>query len=76
MWFNNGLKRGYFLYLTSTAGLAGFEPIEDVNRVLVDALKSIRPPERGAGEGRFRPCGGCKNWVSKAALADLIPESG
>ena len=66
MWFDNALKRGHFVYLTSTPGLAGFEPVEDVRPILIDALKSIDPPGRDEGEGRFRPYGGSKNWVSKA----------
>jgi len=66
MWFDNALKRGYFLYLTSTPGLAGFEPVEDVRPILIDALKSIHPPGRDEGEGRFHPYGGSQNWVGKA----------
>ncbi len=66
MWFDNALDRGYFLYLTDAPGLTGFEPVEDVKPVLIDALKSIHPPDRGDGEGRFRPYGGSPNWVGKA----------
>jgi len=66
MWFDNGLDRGYYLYLTSVPGLAGFEPVDDVKPVLIDALESIHPPGRDEGEERFRPYGGSKNWVGKA----------
>ena len=33
---------------------------------MIDALKSIHPPDRDEGEGLFRPYGGSKNWVGKA----------
>jgi hypothetical protein len=66
MWIDNFLDRGYMLYLTNVPGLAGFEPVEDARPVLVDALKSIHPPGRQEGEGRFRPCDGSDNWVGKA----------
>ena len=66
LWFDNALKRGYVLYLTDVAGLAGFEPIEDVIPILIDALKSIHPPDRQDDEGRFHPYGGSQNWKSKA----------
>jgi hypothetical protein len=66
MWFDNALERGYFLYLTSVPGLAGFEPVEDVRPLLIDALKSIHPPDREDGGGRFRSYGGSQNWVGKA----------
>ena len=66
LWFDNALKRGYVLYLTDVAGLAGFEPIEDVIPILIDALKSIHPPDRQDDEGRFHPYGGSRNWKSKA----------
>ena len=66
MWFDNALKRGYFLYLTSAPGLAGFEPVDDVRPILIDALKSIDPPDREEGEGRFHPYGGSQNWKVKA----------
>ena len=46
--------------------MAGFEPVEDVRPILIDALKSIHPPDRDDGDGRFRPYGGSKNWVGKA----------
>ena len=62
----NGLKRGYVLYLTDVPGLVGFESIEDVGPILIDALKSIQPPDRDDGEGRFHPYGGSQNWKSKA----------
>ena len=66
MWVDNALARGYYLYLTDAPGLAGFDPVEDVQPVLIGALKSIHPPDRNEGEGRFRPYGGSKNWVRKA----------
>ena len=68
MWFDNALKRGYVLYLTDVPGLAGFEPIDDVGPILIDALKSIQPPDRDDGEGRFHPYGGSLNWKSKAEV--------
>jgi hypothetical protein len=64
LWFNNALKRGYYLYLTNVPGLPEFEPVEDVEATLVDALKAIDPPASGA-PGRFRPYGGSNNWTSK-----------
>ena len=67
VWFDNALKRGYFLYLTDVPGLPGFEPLGEVKPVLIDALKSINPPDRDdADQGRFRPYGGSRNWVGKA----------
>lgn len=66
MWINNALAHGYYIYLTSAPGLAGFEPVEDVRPVLLNALKAIHPPERDEGEGRFRPYGGSRNWIGKA----------
>ena len=66
LWFDNALKRGYILYLTSIPGLAGFEPIDDVGPVLIDALKSIQPPDKDDDGGRFHPYGGSQNWVGKA----------
>ena len=66
MWVDNALDHGYYLYLTDAPGLTGFEPVEDVRPVLIDALKSIHPPDRDEGEGRFRPYAGAKNWVGKA----------
>ena len=65
LWFDNALKRGYVLYLTNAPGLAGFEPVDEAGPVLIDALKSIRPPGRDGAEGRFRPYGGSQNWVGK-----------
>ena len=65
MWFDNALKRGYVLYLIDAPGLAEFEPVDDVRTVLIDALRSIHPPDRGDDEGRFRPYGGSQNWVGK-----------
>ena len=65
VWFDNALDRGYYVYLTSVPSLPGFELVDDVKPVLIDALKSIHPPDRGEGEGRFRPYGGSKNWVGK-----------
>ena len=53
-------------YLTSAPGLAGFEPVDDVRPILIDALKSIDPPDRDEGEGRFHPYGGSQNWKVKA----------
>ena len=67
LWFDNSLKRGYFLYLTSVPGLEGFEPVEDARYLLIDALRSISPPGRNEDGGRFRPYGGSKNWKSNAA---------
>jgi hypothetical protein len=64
-WFDNSLDRGYILYLTSVPGLKEFEPVEDVEPVLIDALRAIHPPGREEGEGRFRPYGGSQNWVGK-----------
>jgi len=61
MWFDNALERGYIFYLTSAPGIAGFEPVENVRHTLIDALKSIHPPDRDEGERRFRPYGGSKN---------------
>ena len=66
MWFDNALERGYILYLTSAPGIEGFEPVEDVRHTLIDALKSIHPPDRDEGEGRFHPYGGSQNWKGKA----------
>lgn len=66
IWIDNALDHCCYLYLTSTPGLAGFEPVEDVRLILIDALKSIHPPDRDDGKGRFRPYGGSKNWVGKA----------
>ena len=66
MWIDNALDRGYVLYLTNVPGLAGFEPVEEARLVLIDALKSIHPPGRDEGEGRFRPYDGSDNWVGKA----------
>ena len=66
MGFDNALDRGYYRYLTSVPGLKGFEPVEEIKPVLIDALNSIHPPERDEREGRFRPYGGSKNWVGKA----------
>ena len=43
LWFDNALDRGYVLYLTDVPGLAGFESVGNVKRVLIDALKSIHP---------------------------------
>ena len=63
--FDNALDRGYFLYLTDVPGLKGFEPVADTESVLIHALKSIHPPDRGEGEGRFCPVGGSVNWTSK-----------
>ena len=63
LWFNNSLKRGYFLYLTSVPELEGFKPVEDARHLLTDALKSISPPGRDEEGGRFRPYGGSRNWV-------------
>ena len=54
------------LYLTSAPGVAGFEVIDDVRPVLIKALTGIHPPERGEGEGRFRPYSGSQNWIGKA----------
>ena len=66
LWFDNGLKRGYVLYLTDAPGLAGFEPVDDIRPVLIDALTSIDPPGRDDEEGRFHPYGGSQNWKTKA----------
>jgi hypothetical protein len=66
LWFDNSLERGYILYLTDVPGLAGYEPVEEVRAVLIDALKSIHPPGRDEEEGRFRPYGGSQNWVGNA----------
>ena len=63
---SSAATKGYVLYLTDVAGLAGFEPIEDVIPILIDALKSIHPPDRQDDEGRFHPYGGSQNWNSKA----------
>jgi hypothetical protein len=64
--FDNRLERGYILYLTDVPGLSGFEPVEDVRPVLIDALKSIHPPGHDEAEGRFHPYGGSQNWVGQA----------
>ena len=69
LWFDNILKRGYVIYLTNAPGLAGFEPVDEVRPILIDALKSIHPPDREDGGGRFRPYGGSQNWVGKAEHA-------
>jgi hypothetical protein len=66
LWVDNALDRGYVLYLTNVPGLKGFQPVEDVRPVLIDALRSIHPPERDEEEGRFHPYGGSQNWVGKA----------
>ena len=66
LWIDNSLNRGYFLYLTNAPGLAGFEPVGDARPILIDALKSIHPPERDEQGGRFHPYGGSQNWVGKA----------
>jgi hypothetical protein len=66
LWFDNAVRRGYMVYLTSTHGLAGFEPVDDVKAALVDALKSIIPPDLDEHRGRFRPYGGSDNWKSRA----------
>ena len=63
--FDNALDRGHFLYLTDVPGQKGFEPVADVQPVLVSALKSIHPPEQGEGEGRFCPVLGSDNWIGK-----------
>jgi hypothetical protein len=65
LWFDNVWGRGYVLYLTDVPGLRGFEPVEDTESVLVDALRAIHPPGREE-EGRFRPYGGSDNWTKKA----------
>ena len=64
--FDNALDRGYFLYLTDVPRRKGFEPVADVEIVLIDALKSIHPPERGEDTSRFRPVLGCDDWIGKA----------
>ena len=47
--------------------MAGFEPVAEIKPILIDALKSIHPPGRDEQvETRFRPYGGCKNWIGKA----------
>lgn len=66
LWFDNAVIRGYIIYLTSVPGLRGFEPVNDVKPVLIDALKSISPPRRDESEGRFRPYGGSQNWKGNA----------
>jgi hypothetical protein len=65
VWFNNSLDRGCFLYITSAPGVLGFEPFEqDIEPVLVDALRAIHPPDKEE-TGRFRPYGGSDNWTSR-----------
>jgi hypothetical protein len=66
LWVDNGLKRGYVIYLSDIPGLKGFEPVEDLKSVLIGALNSIAPPARDEDEGRFRPYGGSQNWVGRA----------
>jgi hypothetical protein len=64
-WFDNAVRRGYVLYLTSAPGVSGFAPVAGViEPVLVDALKAIHPPGKAAS-GRFRPYGGSDNWTSR-----------
>jgi hypothetical protein len=66
VWINNALERGHYLYLTSAPGLRDFEPVEEVEAVLVDALRAIHPPGRKEELGRFRPYGGSDNWTKRA----------
>jgi hypothetical protein len=64
--FDNAVKRGYFIYLTNVPGLRGFEPVEDVESLLVDVLKAIDPPASSEGDNsRFNPYGGSENWRKK-----------
>lgn len=68
--FDNFLKRGYALYLTSIPGVSGFEPVEgDIEPILIDALKALSPPDKGV-EGRYHGYWGSDNWTKKAEIAD------
>jgi hypothetical protein len=62
--FDNAVARGYIRYLTNVPGLPGFEPVQDVEATLVDALKAITPPPSGE-PGRFRPYTGSDNWTAR-----------
>jgi hypothetical protein len=64
IWFDNVMERGYTLYLTNAPGVAGFAAVNDVEALLVDALRAIRPPSKEE-PGRFRPYGGSDNWTSR-----------
>jgi hypothetical protein len=64
LWFNNALLRGYYMYMTTAPDVTGFEPVEDVEAVLIDALNAIHPPDAEEA-GRFRPYGGSDNWTSR-----------
>ena len=65
LWFDNGLRRGHFLYLSSVQ-LEGWELVLDVAAVLVDALNGISPPSRDEEVPRFRPYGGSKGLAGSA----------
>jgi hypothetical protein len=68
--FDNALKRGHYLYLTSIPGVPGFALVEgDIEPILADALEALYPPERGE-EGRFHGYWGSDNWTKKAEVAD------
>ena len=41
------------IYLTNPPGLPGFQPVQEVKPLLVDALKAIHPPSQDEDEGRF-----------------------
>jgi hypothetical protein len=64
VWFDTALRRGCYTYLSNLPDLPGFDPVEDVESLLVDCLKSITPPDK-ASTGRFRPYGGSKSWTTK-----------
>jgi hypothetical protein len=64
--FDNGLKRGYFIYLTNVPDLPGFELVEDVELLLIDVLNAIEPPASSRGDKKhFHPYSGSKNWTTK-----------
>ena len=74
LWFDNGLRRGYYLYL-SNVQIKGWEPVTDVVPVLVDALKAISPPGRDEDVPRFRPYGGSRGWAG-GAMAPVEDDAG
>ena len=74
LWCDNGLRRGYYLYLASVQ-LDGWELVDDVGAVLESALNGIDPPGREEDVERFRPYGGSRGWVG-GAMAPIEDDAG
>lgn len=62
--FDNLLACGFVRYLID-APLKGATPVADLEKTLVEALRGIRPPQRGADANRFHPIDGTPEWVDR-----------